>query len=89
MSSISFQEALNRGVLVFDGAMGTEIYRRHVFTNRCFDELCLSMPDMIREIHVLKMLRDFLRDEKREAVAKELRVRLERLEKAGQKGQHS
>ncbi len=38
-------------VLVFDGAMGTEIYRRHVFTNRCFDELCLSLPDMIREIH--------------------------------------
>jgi hypothetical protein len=39
--------------------------------------------DMIQEIHVLKMLRDLLRDEKREVVAKELRVRLERLEKSG------
>jgi homocysteine S-methyltransferase len=51
MPSISFQEALNRGVLVFDGAMGTEIYRRHVFVNRSFDELCLSDPNLIRRIH--------------------------------------
>ena len=35
----SFRKALSEGVLVFDGAMGTEIYRHHVFTNRCFDEL--------------------------------------------------
>ena len=47
----SFTEALSRGVLVFDGAMGTEIYRHHVFTNRCFDELCLSDPNLIRQIH--------------------------------------
>ena len=38
-------------MLVFDGAMGTEIYRHHVFTNRCFDELCLSDPKLIRQIH--------------------------------------
>ena len=47
----SFAEALNHGVLVFDGAMGTEIYRHHVFTNRSFDELCLSDPKLIRQIH--------------------------------------
>jgi homocysteine S-methyltransferase len=47
----SFADALKDRVLVFDGAMGTEIYRRHVFTNRCFDELCLSMPELIRQIH--------------------------------------
>lgn len=46
-----FSESLARGVLVFDGAMGTELYRRHVFTNRCFDELCLSEPKLIAEIH--------------------------------------
>jgi methionine synthase / methylenetetrahydrofolate reductase(NADPH) len=51
MISNSFAEALNRGVLVFDGAMGTEIYRHHIFTNRCFDELCLSDPKLIRQIH--------------------------------------
>lgn len=49
--SATFCEALRRGVLVFDGAMGTEIYRHHVFTNRCFDELCLSEPALIRRIH--------------------------------------
>ena len=47
----AFSDALARGVLVFDGAMGTEIYRHHVFTNRCFDELCLSDPKLIRQIH--------------------------------------
>jgi len=47
----SFVEALGRNVLVFDGAMGTEVYRHHVFTNRCFDELCLSDPKLIRQIH--------------------------------------
>jgi homocysteine S-methyltransferase len=49
--SPTFQESLAQGVLVFDGAMGTEIYRHHVFTNRCFDELCLSDPALIRNIH--------------------------------------
>ena len=47
----SFTEALAEGLLVFDGAMGTEIYRRHVFVNRSYDELCLSDPDLVREIH--------------------------------------
>ncbi len=47
----AFTEALARGVLVFDGAMGTEIYRHHVFTNRSFDELCLSDPKLIETIH--------------------------------------
>ena len=48
---LPFQEALAANVLVFDGAMGTEIYRRHVFTNRCYDELCLSDAKLIRQIH--------------------------------------
>jgi methionine synthase I (cobalamin-dependent)/5,10-methylenetetrahydrofolate reductase len=51
MSSTSFTEALSQGILIFDGAMGTEIYRHHVFTNRCFDELCLSDSKLIRTIH--------------------------------------
>lgn len=47
----SFGEFLQKGVVVFDGPMGTEIYRHHVFTNRCFDELSLSEPKLIRQIH--------------------------------------
>ncbi len=34
-----------------DGAMGSMIYARGVFINRCFDELNLSEPQMVREIH--------------------------------------
>jgi methionine synthase I (cobalamin-dependent)/5,10-methylenetetrahydrofolate reductase len=50
-ATTTIAQALKDGILVFDGAMGTEIYRHHVFTNRSFDELCLSDPKMIREIH--------------------------------------
>jgi homocysteine S-methyltransferase len=50
-ASPTFPEAIHDSVLVFDGAMGTELYRHHVFTNRSFDELCLSDPDLIRRIH--------------------------------------
>ncbi len=51
MQTPNFIEAARERFLVLDGAMGTELYRRHVFTNRCFDELCLSDPKLIRGIH--------------------------------------
>ncbi|MGH9615378.1 MAG: bifunctional homocysteine S-methyltransferase/methylenetetrahydrofolate reductase [Acidobacteriaceae bacterium] len=34
-----------------DGAMGTMLYERGVFIHRCYDELNLSQPDLIRGIH--------------------------------------
>jgi len=40
----------NRTVL-FDGAMGTMLYARGVFINRCYDELNLSQPELVRSIH--------------------------------------
>jgi homocysteine S-methyltransferase len=46
-----FLERLAEGVVVCDGAMGTMIYARGVFLNRCFDELNLSNPAMVRSIH--------------------------------------
>ena len=46
-----FREQLSRRVLVSDGAMGTMLYSRGVFINRCFDELNLSSPDLVRQIH--------------------------------------
>src|SRR5688572_5825723 len=36
---------------VFDGAMGTMLYQKGVFINRCYDELNLKEPDIVREIH--------------------------------------
>jgi homocysteine S-methyltransferase len=46
-----FREQLAKRVLVADGAMGTMLYSRGVFINRCYDELNLSSPDLVREIH--------------------------------------
>src|SRR5882672_6698852 len=49
--SQEFREQLSKRVLVADGALGTMLYSRGVFINRCFDELNLSAPDMVRQIH--------------------------------------
>jgi len=38
-------------ILLFDGGMGTEIYARGVYLNVCYDELNVSRPDVVREIH--------------------------------------
>jgi S-methylmethionine-dependent homocysteine/selenocysteine methylase len=45
-----FREQLLRRAMVADGAMGTMLYPRRVFINRCFDELNISTPDMVRQI---------------------------------------
>ena len=37
--------------ILADGAMGTVLYSRGVFINRCFDELNLSDPAMILSVH--------------------------------------
>jgi homocysteine S-methyltransferase len=34
-----------------DGAMGTMLYARGVFINRCYDELNLTQPETVRAIH--------------------------------------
>jgi methionine synthase / methylenetetrahydrofolate reductase(NADPH) len=47
----SFLEELDTRVLVCDGAMGTMLYARGVFLNRSFDELNLTQPDLVAEVH--------------------------------------
>src|SRR5439155_5148761 len=49
---IAFREQLSRRALVADGAMGTMLYDKGIFINRCYDELNLSSPDIIRQIHL-------------------------------------
>lgn len=44
-------ERMKRSPLLFDGAMGTMIYERGVFINTCFDELSLTNPKLIGQIH--------------------------------------
>jgi len=47
----SIQQLLERGSVLCDGAMGTMLYDRGIFINRCYDELNLSQPEMVRTIH--------------------------------------
>ena len=46
-----FLERIRKGPILGDGAMGTVLYERGVFVNRCFDELNLSQPSMVEEVH--------------------------------------
>lgn len=51
MPKIEFINRLKQGVLLFDGGMGTELYKQGVFINKCFEELNLSNPTMVEQIH--------------------------------------
>lgn len=46
-----FIERLKKGHILCDGAMGTMLYEKGVPYDRCFDELNLSSPEIINEIH--------------------------------------
>lgn len=47
-----FLQRLEKRVLVCDGAMGTELYARGIPFSRSFEELNLSQPQIIKEIHL-------------------------------------
>ena len=51
--AVSMMEPLfsGRRTVLCDGAMGTMLYSRGVFINRCYDELNLSQPDLVRTVH--------------------------------------
>src|SRR5919109_940592 len=51
MTLPDFRTELDRRVLVCDGAMGTMLYGRGIFLNRSFDELNLTQPDLVAEVH--------------------------------------
>jgi methionine synthase / methylenetetrahydrofolate reductase(NADPH) len=44
-------ERIQQAPVLCDGAMGTLLYSKGVFINRCYDELNLSQPELIRAIH--------------------------------------
>jgi len=48
----NFRELLDGdGIFVFDGAIGTRFYDKGVYINRSYDELNLTAPDLVREVH--------------------------------------
>lgn len=46
-----FLNALDDRVLVCDGAMGTMLYGKGIFINRCFESLNQSHPDLVVDVH--------------------------------------
>lgn len=50
-----FRKRLEGSPLLADGAMGTELYSRGIYLNRCFDEVSVSQPELVLAIH-----RDYL-----------------------------
>ena len=42
---------LKTSPVLCDGAMGTLLYAKGIFINRCYDELNVSQPDLIRGLH--------------------------------------
>jgi methionine synthase / methylenetetrahydrofolate reductase(NADPH) len=49
--SSRLEPIFDRRTVLCDGAMGTSLYARGVFINRCYDELNLSQPDLVRSVH--------------------------------------
>ncbi len=47
----TFAEGLQQGVIVGDGAMGTMLYSKGIYINRCFDELNLISPELVQDVH--------------------------------------
>jgi methionine synthase I (cobalamin-dependent)/5,10-methylenetetrahydrofolate reductase len=45
------QAIADEHVYLFDGAMGTMLYSKGVFINKCYDELNLRSPEMVLEVH--------------------------------------
>ena len=46
-----FLEKIKNDVVVFDGAMGTMLYDKGFFINTCYDNVTLTNPELVREIH--------------------------------------
>src|SRR5881398_1838988 len=45
------QAIADEHVYLFDGAMGTMLYSKGVFINKCYDELNLRSPEIVAEVH--------------------------------------
>src|ERR1700744_736635 len=48
---MDFLDELQSRTLLGDGAMGTELLAAGVPAGRCLEELCVSKPEIVREVH--------------------------------------
>ncbi len=48
----TFLETLENAPIVFDGAIGTQLYERGIFINKCFDDANVTKPELVKEVHL-------------------------------------
>lgn len=48
---MNFLEQLSSGTILADGAMGTMLHSRGVSFDKCFDELNLTNPAAVADVH--------------------------------------
>ncbi|MCX7909212.1 MAG: bifunctional homocysteine S-methyltransferase/methylenetetrahydrofolate reductase [Ignavibacteria bacterium] len=48
---LDFYSLLKQKVILFDGGMGTELYRHGIFINKCFEETNLVAPELVKKVH--------------------------------------
>ena len=48
---LPFTEYIKDNLVLFDGAIGTQLYNKGIFINTCYDELNITRPKLISEIH--------------------------------------
>lgn len=46
-----YLERLKDGVLLFDGAMATYLFTKGVYLKKCFEEVCMTNPQMVLDVH--------------------------------------
>ncbi len=46
-----YLERIKEGIVLFDGAMGTMLYDKGIFINQCFENINLTDPEKVVEVH--------------------------------------
>jgi len=46
-----YLDRLKDGVLLFDGAMATYLFSQGVYLKKCFEEVCMTNPQMVLDVH--------------------------------------
>ena len=47
----AFLNRASQGGVLFDGALGTQLYERGIFLNQCFEQVCITQPRLVKQIH--------------------------------------
>ncbi len=47
----NYLERVKENIVLFDGAMGTMLYEDGIPLSSCFEELCVSSPEIVQDIH--------------------------------------